>query len=222
MEHGVPADDQIESIEASRRWGLIYQDWFLGGIFWGTYPQEVVDAFGIDMPNDFDRDMATISQPIDWLGINYYTQTQWLPHGKDFFDLTSKPWPIHTSPPLTSLGWKQHPDGLSFFLERTAEKYTKALPLYVTENGMAWDGLEDLERLRYFDTHLRACAKSIANGVPLRGYFAWSLIDNYEWAHGYDQRFGLIHVDYRTQRRTPKASARAWQAFLGSEPIVRS
>ena len=214
MEQAVPANDQPESAEAARRWGLIYQDWFLGALFKGAYPAEVVAAFGPDMPVAFEADMATIAQPLDWLGINYYTQTQWLPHGDDFFDLRAKPWPADSSPPLTSIGWKQCPEGLSYFLERTSAEFTGDLPLYVTENGLAWNGIDDQERVRYFDTHLQACVNSMDKGVPLKGYFAWSLLDNYEWAEGYDQRFGLIHVDYKTQTRTPKTSARAWQNFL--------
>ncbi len=214
MEATVGADDQPASAEAARRWGRLYQDWFLSGLFQGAYPSEVVDAFGVDLPKDFAADLATIAAPLDWLGINYYTQTQWQSHGQDFFDLTPLPWPERSDPPLTSTGWRVYPRGLTDFLVRTARDYTGALPLYVTENGMACPGTHDPQRIAYFDAHLGACLRALDQGVPLKGYFAWSLLDNYEWAEGYAQRFGLVHVDYDTQARTPKASAYAWQRFL--------
>ncbi|NEE02192.1 glycoside hydrolase family 1 protein [Phytoactinopolyspora halotolerans] len=119
--------------------------------------------------------------------------------------------------PVTAMGWEVHPEGLAETLLRVHREYTP-LPLYVMENGAAFpdvvdgDGsIDDTDRIGYLDGHLAACRSAIQAGVPLRGYFAWSLLDNFEWAHGYSKRFGLVHVDFATQRRTPKASAR-WYA----------
>ena len=122
----------------------------------------------------------------------------------------------------TQIGWEVYPQGLADILTWLHKDYTGDLPLYVTENGMAWadtvsarDGsVQDQQRVDYFDSHLRACLDVMAKGVPLKGYFAWSLLDNYEWALGYGPRFGLVHVDYESQVRTPKASFNAFQSML--------
>jgi beta-glucosidase len=117
------------------------------------------------------------------------------------------------------MGWEIYPDGLYNFLTRTARDYTGDLPLFITENGMAnadviaADGsVQDQIRIDYFDSHLAAVHRAISEGVPVDGYFAWSLMDNYEWALGYEKRFGLIHVDFETLKRTPKASYHALKA----------
>ena len=110
------------------------------------------------------------------------------------------------------MGWEIYPDGLRDFLIRTARDYTGDLPLYVTENGMAnadTADRPDIARIDYLSRHLNAAREAIAEGVPLRGYFTWSLMDNYEWALGYEKRFGLIHVDFDSLQRTPKASYQA-------------
>jgi beta-glucosidase len=113
--------------------------------------------------------------------------------------------------PRTSIGWEIDSGGLLDLLVRLERDYP-AIPLYITENGAAFDDeVHDLARVAYLDGHLRACAEAVERGVPLRGYFAWSLLDNFEWSYGYAQRFGLVHVDYATQRRTLKDSAR-WYA----------
>ena len=153
-----------------------------------------------------------IAQPIDFLGINYYTRavTQNDPTSWPVRASTVKQ-PMHT---YTETGWEVHPDSLRQLLLWVQERYTK-LPLYITENGAAFydaprahDGrVEDPLRVRYFHDHLTAIHAAIASGVDLRGYFAWSLLDNYEWSLGFSKRFGIVHVDYETLERTPKASA---------------
>jgi beta-glucosidase len=111
--------------------------------------------------------------------------------------------------------WEIYPEGLEFFLKRTHQDYTKGLPLYVTENGMASAdristlGVEDPDRIAYLEAHLRAVQSALAAGVPVSGYFIWSLLDNFEWSLGYEKRFGLVHVDFETLQRTPKASYHA-------------
>ena len=121
--------------------------------------------------------------------------------------------------PKTDMDWEIVPEGLSFFLRRLAKDYCPDLPIYITENGMAnadhlGESIADTNRLSYFESHLRAVEEVIEDGVPVKGYFAWSLLDNYEWAFGYDKRFGIVHVDFDTQKRTPKQSYYAWQDGL--------
>jgi beta-glucosidase len=116
--------------------------------------------------------------------------------------------------PKTDIGWEIYPDGLFDFLTRIWREHTGDLPLYVTENGIATAGIDDRARIAYLDAHLDAARRAIAAGVPLRGYFVWSLLDNYEWSLGYDKRFGIVEVDFDSQTRRPKASWRALRAAL--------
>ena len=114
----------------------------------------------------------------------------------------------------TDIGWEIYPKGLTDLLVRVSTEYTK-VPLYVTENGMAEvEGDDDPRRVRYYDEHLKAVLAARAAGADVRGYFAWSLLDNYEWAEGFSKRFGIVNVDYDTQKRTPKSSYRAFQGML--------
>ena len=152
--------------------------------------------------------MATISTPVDWLGLNYYTRKLIAP--------APGPWPalqeVEGPLPKTQMGWEIYPEGLAFFLRRAHADYAPGLPLYVTENGMAnpdvlSDGhVDDEGRIAYLARHLHAVRDVIAEGVPVKGYFIWSLMDNYEWSLGYEKRFGLVHVDFETLARHPKAS----------------
>jgi beta-glucosidase len=168
------------------------------------------------MPEGWQEDMALISQPLDWLGVNYYTRAM-------MQAAPDQPWPSVTAVegplPKTQMGWEIHPEGLHHFLLR-ARDALGAVPVYVTENGMARadtleDGaVEDPERTAFIFDHLDAMRRAIADGVDLRGFFYWSLLDNYEWAFGYEKRFGLVHVDFETQARTPKASFHALCAAL--------
>jgi beta-glucosidase len=124
-----------------------------------------------------------------------------------------------TETPLTAMGWGVDPDGLGDLLRRLHREYGD-LPLYVTENGSAYqdevtpDGIHDVERTAYLAAHLAAAQRAIADGVPLQGYFVWSLLDNFEWAHGYSKRFGVVHVDYATQQRRVKDSGRWYSEFI--------
>ena len=149
--------------------------------------------------------------PLDWLGVNYYMR-----HVVRAGEPSGRPSPwvgsedvefVSRGLPRTDMGWEIDADGLYDVLTRVHRDYPP-LPLYVTENGAAFEGVDDPQRIAYLDGHLRAAHRAIADGVDLRGYFVWSLMDNFEWAYGYSKRFGLIHVDYDTLARTPKASAR--------------
>lgn len=194
----------------------VHNDWFLGGIFKGAYPDIMLDGLNTHMPKGWQDDMPIISQDMDWLGINYYKRSLFSPN--------SAMWPhFETSSgtlPKTQMGWEIYPQGLYETLKRTAELYSKDLPIFITENGMANDDIvlngavADHIRLDYLNDHILAVAKAAEDGVPMAGYFAWSLLDNYEWAFGYERRFGLVHVDFETQQRTPKASYYALKQAL--------
>jgi beta-glucosidase len=215
-------------IDAARRVDGLQNRLFLDPVLRGAYPADVLrdvehlDALGPAVVRPGDP--AVIAQPLDFLGVNYYTRH--IAGTADTVDDQEaqpgpSPWAgspavrlVQPSGPVTAMDWEVYPDGLRQVLTRVHREYP-ALPLVVTENGAAYedshgpDGtVEDGERTEYLATHLRACYEAIAAGVPLRGYFVWSLFDNFEWGHGYSKRFGIVHVDYDTQRRTPKRSGR--------------
>jgi beta-glucosidase len=211
FEYAHPADDSAEAAEKTRLYDGIYNRWFLSAMFRKDYPSEVLEGLAPHMPEGWQADMDTIAAPVDWLGLNYYTCKRIAP--------APGPWPglaeVDGPLPKTQMGWEIYPEGLEHFLRRTAADYTGDLPLYVTENGMAnadvltGNRVEDEARQAYIDAHLAAVRRAIAAGVPVKGYFLWSLLDNYEWSLGYEKRFGLIHVDFETLARTPKASYHA-------------
>lgn len=208
FEWAEPASAAPEDIAAANRYDAIYNRFFLGGLFKGAYPAEVLAELGPHLPKGWEDDFPTIMAPLDWLGLNYYTR-KLICHADHV-------WPSYaeapTRLPLTQMGWEIYPDGLRDFLIRTARDYSGTLPLFVTENGMANpDRVDqpDAARIAYLGSHLQAVQAAIAAGAPVAGYFVWSLMDNYEWSLGYEKRFGLIHVDFETLARTPKASYHA-------------
>ncbi|MDD8024241.1 MAG: GH1 family beta-glucosidase [Paracoccaceae bacterium] len=218
FEYAHPADDSPEAAQAAARYDAYYNQFFVSGLFKGEYPVEVLEGFAPHLPKGWQDDFATIRAPIDWLGLNYYTCKRIAPAPGPWPALAEVPGPL----PKTAMGWEIYPEGLHHFLTWLARDYTGTLPLYVTENGMAAPdvlragAVDDTDRIAYFRAHLDQCLRAIAQGVPLQGYMAWSLLDNYEWALGYEKRFGLVHVDFETLQRTPKASYHAWaQALKG-------
>lgn len=225
----VPAGEREIDRDAARRIDGLQNRFFLDPVLLGSYPADVVeDLAGVtDFSHVREGDLAVISTPLDVLGVNYYTRhvvTGEPTDGDDGHGGGGRRRRVALAGqrasrlpqgdlPLTAMGWEIHADGLTGVLERVAREYPP-VPLYVTENGAAFadspddDGLvRDLDRIGYLDGHLRACQAAIDSGVPLRGYFCWSLFDNFEWSWGYSRRFGLVHVDYETQTRTPKSSA---------------
>jgi beta-glucosidase len=216
LEWASPADDTPEAAEAAARYDAIYNHWFMGGVFKGAYPALALEGLGPHMPKGWQEDFATITAPLDWCGINYYTRKCLAP--------APGPWPhlraVEGPLPKTFMGWEIYPEGLESFLIRTARDYTGDLPLLVTENGLAApDRLEggvvtDPGRSAFLDAHLSACRRALDAGVPLKGYMVWSLLDNYEWALGYEKRFGLVHVDFDTLERRPKTSYHALSKAL--------
>jgi len=198
--------------EAVRRHETYNHDVFLAPLFEGSYPSEVLDhAIGGGYPIEHG-DMQLISAPLDFLGVNYYTRclVSLAPSGGAWPAVTT-----HRSEGAehTAMQWEVYPDALRDLL---VDLHRRAnLPLYVTENGAAYhdqsvDGagvIQDHDRWEYYKRHIAAVARARAAGADVRGYFAWSLLDNFEWAYGYTKRFGIVHVDYDTQARTPKLSA---------------
>jgi beta-glucosidase len=217
FEHSTPASDAAADVRAAETYDGIYNRWFAGAITQGAYPADILEVLEPHMPDGWQDDMAAISAPIDWLGINYYTRSlhQAVPGAV---------WPAERAVPgdlpKTAQGWEIYPEGLHGFLMRLQREFTGDLPIYVTENGMAGADpgdaglVDDPARIAYFEAHVGAVRQAIADGANVKGYFAWSLLDNYEWAFGYDKRFGIVHVDYETQERTPKGSYLAFQGAL--------
>jgi beta-glucosidase len=205
-----PASDTPEDQAASDLWDGIFNRWYLGGIYKGEYPADVVKLFAPHLPDGFERDMTIVSTPLDWAGINYYSRSLMAADPNRRIPVKSVPGPLET----TEMGWEIYPSGLTDLLVRVSRDYTK-IPLFVTENGMAEvPGEDDQRRVSYYDMHLRAVLDAQAQGADVRGYFAWSLMDNFEWTEGYSKRFGLVEVDYATQKRTPRQSYRAFQGLL--------
>ena len=212
FEWAEPIDKSEAAGEASARYDAIYNRFFCGGLFKGEYPAEALEGLEPHLPQGWQDDFPTIREPVDWFGVNYYTRKLLAP--------ADGPWPsfVEHAGELskTTMGWEVYPEGLQHILKRTHEEYTKGLPIYVTENGMsasdtlAGDGsVPDPHRIDYIERHLSRVRDLIAEGVPIAGYYVWSLMDNFEWSLGYEKRFGLVHVDFDTLERTPKASYHA-------------
>ncbi len=216
-----PASDSPEDLAATRRADAYMNRHYLEPVMRGAYPTELPELFGEAWPAFPDSDLRLIRQPIDFLGVNYYTR------GVTRHDPTAVPARAGTvrrpDARYTDTGWEVYPAGLTETLLWVREQ-CGTLPLYVTENGAAFPDpsqslngrVDDPLRVEYYRAHLCAALEAMRRGVNLRGYFAWSLLDNYEWSHGYSKRFGLVHVDFATQRRTPKASARFYADVVRS------
>ncbi|GHH44311.1 GH1 family beta-glucosidase [Lentzea cavernae] len=211
-----PGSGSAADLDAARRIDGMQNRLFLDPVLLAEYPDDVVRD--LEPVTDFgfvqEDDLKTIAAPIDFLGVNYYSPmlvghgTQ---AGPSAYVGSEHVEHLDGGRDRTSIGWEIDARGLLDLLVRLEHDYP-AIPLYVTENGAAFDDeVHDTGRVAYLDGHVRACAEAVSRGVPLRGYFAWSLLDNFEWSFGYAQRFGLVHVDYTTQRRTLKDSAR-WYA----------
>jgi beta-glucosidase len=213
-----PVDDSGRHDDAVRRIDGLMNRWFLDPLLTGSYPKDVLTDLApvTDASFILDGDTETIAQPLDFLGVNYYTRHV----------VAAGLWPgsadvrfqLENGLPRTATGWDVDPEGLVDILTQVQRDYP-AIPVYLTENGAAFDDevvdgiVRDTDRVDYIRSHLASLITMRERGMDVRGYFAWSLMDNFEWAEGYDKRFGIVHVDYETQVRTPKDSAR-WYADL--------
>jgi beta-glucosidase len=219
-----PASDRPEDLEAATRMDGWRNRWILDPLLRGSYPQDTLAAVERDVaPATWmrDGDLATISAPLDFLGVNFYWRQQ-VEAGGDGDLLAVRQ--VEPVPPLTAMGWEIVPDRLETVLRRVGRDYP-GVPLYVTENGAAFedevgaDGrVDDPRRVDYLRRHVTAVADAREAGVDVRGYFVWSFLDNFEWARGYVPRFGLTYVDYATQARTPKASAAWYRGLIAASP----
>ncbi len=226
-------DQRPETLRAVQRADRFHNRWFLDPLCRGEYPAGLFDDLGVAPPPIQDGDMAIISTPDDFLGVNYYNRwvvraarpaaaasarrgDERVPDGIDYIaDLPQSD--------ITAMGWEVYPHGLDMMLEELNRAY-HVPALLITENGAAfhdeWNGVgrvADQRRVRYLRDHLGAVERAIGHGVPVVGYFAWSLLDNYEWAMGYGKRFGLIYVDFETQRRIIKDSGRWYAGFIAGQ-----
>jgi beta-glucosidase len=207
----VPAGDDEADHMAAAVYDSFHNRLFNDPVLLGAYPEMLAEGLAEVVR---DGDLEIIGTPLDAIGINYYNPTRVGAPAADA-DLPFEMLPIE-GVPTTAFGWPVVPQGLHDLLTGLRETYGKALPpVYITENGCSTaDGTEDAFRIDYLDGHLRAVHRAIGDGVDVRGYFVWSLLDNFEWAEGYSQRFGLVRVDYDTQARTPRDSFRWLQAAL--------
>ena len=212
----VPAtDSQVDSNAAQLADGFDNR-WFLDPVFGRTYPADVIDALGAS-PEIHSGDMKLIAQDLDFLGVNFYFRQTVAA------DQNSKPLPIRSvnreNVKKTAMNWEVHPQAFEEILLRISKEYSPKA-IYITENGSAWNDevingeIIDDERIDYLVRHLDAMRSARNQGAPILGYFAWSFLDNFEWAYGYEKRFGLIYVDYKTQTRTPKKSALFYRQLL--------
>lgn len=214
-----PATDSLEDRAAAERADLYMNRFYLDPVFHGRYPEGLAALFGEAWPDFPESETSAIRQPLDFLGVNYYSRNLVRPDPS--VPVTKAAAVPRPTAHRTAMGWEVHPESLTRTLCFVKERYGD-IPLYVTENGAAFydppspmEGrIDDPLRTAYLRAHLRAARAAIEKGVDLRGYFAWSLLDNYEWACGYSRRFGIVHVDFDTLERTPKASAEFYREVI--------
>ena len=208
----LPASESDEDAAACARHRVFHNGLFTGPLFEGRYPEPVVEALGTRLPEGFADDLPVIHQPLDWWGLNWYTPMRVTDDAN-----ADEPYPgtravVPDGVPLTDIGWEIAPETFPMLL-RELDAELELPPCWITENGAccnvqpgAAGRVDDALRVDYLETHLHALADAIDDGCDVRGYFAWSLMDNFEWAEGYRMRFGLVHVDYASQTRTVKRS----------------
>ena len=217
--NGIPATGSEEDIQAAREGSfampkrdLMPVSWWADPAVLGTYPEDALTLFGHEMPKDFEKDLTTINQSLDFFGMNLYYGT-YFRRGKN-----GKPLQVHPPQGIgrTSVEWPVTPEVMYWTPKFLHERYQ--LPIIITENGMAnldWislDGkVQDPQRIDYLHRHLIELKRAMDEGIPVLGYWVWGILDNFEWNAGYKERFGMIYVDYATQKRIPKDSA-AWYA----------
>lgn len=213
----VPASDSPEDVAAASRQDGYDIRWFLDPVYGKGYPKDIIGIFGIQPPIG-TGDMEIISTPTDFLGVNFYLRSV-IANDPDGGMLRIKGLdPVDSK--YTGMGWEICAPALRDLLVRVKNDYAPK-EIFITENGSAWDdevladgSINDVNRVEYLEQHLEQVELAIKDGVPVKGYFAWSFMDNFEWTFGYSKRFGLVHVDYETQKRTPKASALRYREII--------
>jgi beta-glucosidase len=228
----LPASDRPVDVAAARLVDLFENRVFLAPLFRGSYPEDAYEFWSgvTDFSFVHDGDLAAISRPMDFLGVNFYEQHQVVhdpSHMSGSSNLVRGVRKLPPEPPITAGDVAIRPGALYSVLTRLHREWSEELPLWVTESGIALhdyigpDGrCHDPERIDYYDGHFRAAARAIGEGVPLEGYIVWSLMDNFEWAAGYRLRFGIVYVDYATQQRLPKSSALWFRQVIASNGVA--
>ncbi len=220
VEWNEPYSNQQEDIDACKRANGYFLEWFFDPVFKGTYPQFMVEWFekkGARL-NIEEGDMEIIHQPIDFLGINYYSGS--VGRFADDGSLFSYE-KVDVGYEKTDIGWNIYPEGFYKVLCDITEKYGQ-IPIYITENGSCYNDepengkVDDQGRINYLKQHLISLNRSIKSGVNIKGYLTWSLLDNFEWAEGYSMRFGIVHVNYRTLERTKKESFYTYKQIIAN------
>lgn len=220
-------DDRRETVQGVEKTDVLHNRWFLDPLFRGNYPERLFADLAVAHPPIERTDMALIATPLDFVGINYYSRLllRARQRGTVRHVLAPAYEPVVPVPgaSYTEMAWEIYPQGLGDILLRVHQEYAPRLIL-VTENGAAfadqWDGsnpVRDERRVQYLQDHIHMLERARRQGVPLGGYFLWSLLDNYEWTDGYSKRFGIVYVDYATQRRLVKESGRWYAAFIEAQ-----
>lgn len=220
LNHVDPASDRQADLEAAQRFDGFLNRWFLDPLFRGRYPEDMLEFWAEQAPEIPPDDLAGLPQRVDFLGINNYTRSV-------IGEGSGLPARVKVHPPrgkVTEMGWEVYPDALYEVLVRVDRDYGPRR-IYVTENGVAFPDvlspggmLDDPERIEFLHDYLFAAQRALEEGVPLSGYFVWTLMDNFEWAHGFSKRFGLIYVDYATQARFVKASGHWYRQMIEAQP----
>lgn len=221
----VPASPSLADRDATV-WDDGYNNrWCLDPLVGRGYPQDMVNGFGDEMSFVQAADMEVVSVPVDFLGVNYYTRN--IARSEKISEAENAPRSVFRGDEITEMDWEVYPEGLYKLLGRLYFDYDFPA-IYITENGAAFndqvgaDGeVDDPARLSYIRRHLEQVHRAIEIGVPVKGYFAWSLMDNFEWGFGYSKRFGLIYVNYQTQERIPKASAEWYRKVVRDHAVVQ-
>ena len=215
-----PADHTPQHTAAAQRFSDFHNGAFLDPLFRGSYPESYVEALADYLPLQWQADLTDIHQALDFWGLNYYTPARVLDDKHARYP-ACKQAPVPATSDKTDIGWEVAPEAFSELLERVYRDYSLP-PCFITENGACYNDqpnsgkVTDQRRIDYLESHLREISRVTANGLPVKGYFAWSLMDNFEWAEGYRMRFGLVHVDYETQVRTIKDSGHWYSALVQS------
>ena len=216
-----PASERLEDIKAAKYADDYFNQWYIKPIFDAKYPEILAQLPPSQHPDIVEGDLDIISESVDFLGVNYYSRAVYQADKDEVFSQVSI-----KDVPLTDMGWEIYPQGFSDLLMSLNEQYTLP-PIYITENGAAMvdeikDGvINDTQRVNYYQSHLNAVNDAINQGVKIDAYFAWSLMDNFEWAEGYLKRFGIVYVDYQTQERTMKASGLAYRDLIKARGILK-
>ena len=213
------ASDKPQDIAAAKHFDGCQNRWYLDPLFKGSYPEDMLSLYGRDAPDILPGDLDNVATPLDYLGVNFYRRSV-MAAGTDLPPVNID----RKRPPgqYTSLGWEVSPHGLYNILKYVNDRYHPPA-LYVTESGAAFDdkltadgNVHDAQRTEYLRAHFEQARRAIHDGIPLRGYFVWTLMDNFEWAEGYNARFGVVYTDFETQQRIIKDSGRLLRSYSAS------